>query len=303
MRTACQAWIACMVLSFVGGTVTAQEPTAPPEDYKAKALKLNKQTNTEDSANAKIRELMKDKPGTAKLVKAAAEVQRGAKENEKPFRFYAALVLAMAAEGVKNYDAADLFFGFATENAINDLQSGKMITLAAERQLDFLMGRKKYESVIQLTDKLIAIEGDNTLGDAKFFFMEKQIQALSRSGETDKALDKADRLIKLFEGEWYFLQIRAWVQRDSGKLDDAIKTYLDVITAIEGAEKLKKDARTRYSRNTKYLLSGIYLDNNQFDKSAGLLEELIKADPENPSFYNDLGFLWADRDMNLPKAE
>ena len=109
--------------------------------------------------------------------------------------------------------------------------------------------------------------------------------------------------MKAFDGEWYFLQIRGWVQRDAGKLDDAIKTYKEVIATIEGSENMKKDVRERYARNTKYLLSGIYLDNNQFDESVKILEELVKADPENPSYYNDLGFLLADHDKRLPEAE
>ena len=164
---------------FIGSTLLALAlvagafgQDAADTDYKAKALRLNKEVTAEESANAKLKELLKDKAASANIVKAAAEIQKAAKEGEKPFRFYAALVLAMTAENVKDHDAADLFLNFCTENAINELQSGKLIVLAAEKHLDFLWSRKKFDKVSDLCDRLLALDGDKTLGDAKFFFME-----------------------------------------------------------------------------------------------------------------------------------
>jgi tetratricopeptide (TPR) repeat protein len=33
------------------------------------------------------------------------------------------------------------------------------------------------------------------------------------------------------------------------------------------------------------------------------LQALVKKDPENPTYKNDLGFIWADHDMNLEESE
>ena len=41
----------------------------------------------------------------------------------------------------------------------------------------------------------------------------------------------------------------------------------------------------------------------QIDKSAEQLEILMKDDPDNPTFLNDLGFIWADHDMKVDEAE
>jgi tetratricopeptide (TPR) repeat protein len=141
------------------------------------------------------------------------------------------------------------------------------------------------------------------LSNAKLFVLERQIHAIAKQGDTDRAMERAERLIKVFEGGWYFLQIKAWVQREAGKLDDAIKTYKEVIDLLEQNDELEKETRERFIRNTKYVLSGVYLDNDQLDKSTEILQQLIKADPENPTFYNDLGFLWADHDMKLDESE
>ena len=53
----------------------------------------------------------------------------------------------------------------------------------------------------------------------------------------------------------------------------------------------------------KYTLSGVYVDLKQIDKAAEQLETLIKDDPDNPTFLNDLGFIWADHDMKFDESE
>jgi tetratricopeptide (TPR) repeat protein len=309
MRTArFLVWVAVAGVFAGPVAVSAPAPAEPTEaELKEKAIKLNKETTTLEAADAKLKELLKDKKATAALVKAAAKIQRDAKEGEKPFRFYAGLVLGKAAEGVKNYDAADQFYSFCTDNAINDLQSGKLITTAVENQLEFLWGRKKYKEVEDLCDKVLVLDSDRdqTLTNAKFYFLERQIQAIAKEGDTDKALDKAEKLVKLLDGEWFALQIKAWVQREAGKYDDAIKTYKEVVEKIEAVDnpKFKKEEREKLIRNTKYVMSGVFLEADQLDKSTELLQELIKSDSENATYYNDLGFLWCDHDQKLEESE
>jgi tetratricopeptide (TPR) repeat protein len=297
-------WVVAAGLAAGSGAAAAPVPAEPTEaELKEKALKINRETTTLEAADAKLKDLLKDKKQTAALVKVAARVQKEAKDGEKPFRFYAGLVLGKAAENVKEYAAAELFYSYCTDNAINDLQSGKLIVTAVENQLDFLWARKRYKDVEELCGKFLVLEGDRTLSNAKIFIMERQIHAVAKQGDTDKALDQAEKLIKLFDGQWYFVQIKAWVQREAGKLDDAIQTYKQVVEALEKNDELKKEDKDRFLRNTKYVLSGVYLENDQLDKSTDLLQELLKADPENPTFYNDLGFLWADHDRKLEESE
>src|SRR5262249_15143624 len=38
-------------------------------------------------------------------------------------------------------------------------------------------------------------------------------------------------------------------------------------------------------------------------KAAEQLKEVLKHKPDNPSYNNDLGYIWADHDMNLDEAE
>ena len=47
----------------------------------------------------------------------------------------------------------------------------------------------------------------------------------------------------------------------------------------------------------------MYIDANLVDKATDVLKGLLKEDPDNPSYNNDLGYIWADHDMNLAESE
>ena len=61
--------------------------------------------------------------------------------------------------------------------------------------------------------------------------------------------------------------------------------------------------RTNFVRDTKYILSSIYIDAKKVDKSIEILDALVKEDPENPTYANDLGFVLADNDKRIDEAE
>jgi tetratricopeptide (TPR) repeat protein len=66
---------------------------------------------------------------------------------------------------------------------------------------------------------------------------------------------------------------------------------------------LEDDVKNHFIKQTRYLLSTVYVDARQIDKSAEQLQILLKDDPDNPTFLNDLGFIWADHDMNIEESE
>jgi tetratricopeptide (TPR) repeat protein len=42
---------------------------------------------------------------------------------------------------------------------------------------------------------------------------------------------------------------------------------------------------------------------NAIDKAAEALQALLAKKPDEPGYYNDLGYIWADHDRNLDEAE
>jgi tetratricopeptide (TPR) repeat protein len=47
----------------------------------------------------------------------------------------------------------------------------------------------------------------------------------------------------------------------------------------------------------------VYIDLNQVDKAAAELEALLKKEPDNATYNNDLGYIWADHGMKLADSE
>jgi tetratricopeptide (TPR) repeat protein len=112
-----------------------------------------------------------------------------------------------------------------------------------------------------------------------------------------------NRFVELDKKGWYALQLKGYVLREAGKFDDAIDTYLEVIKRIEKDKTLKGDEQKRIIRNARYVMTSLYVDSKKIDEAAKILEELIKEEPDAATYYNDLGFIWADNDMKMEESE
>lgn len=297
MRTA----ICCGLVLALAGGLTAADPAA--NELQAKLKKLNQDVRSEDDFSAAMKELLKDKKATAALVKEAAAMQRAAKADAKPFRFFPALALGRAAQFAKNHEAAELFYRYCTDTAVEELKSTKLIAVAGENLLDFLWARKKYEQVNELCQTLLQVDGDEQYGRFKIDVIERQVQALAKLGETDKALAQADKLVQAFDGHWQAVSIKAQVLREAGKFADAVKAYEQVIEKVKKDDDVKEDGKKQLVRNVRYMISGLYMEADDVDKSAGVLQDLIKESPDTATYYNDLGFIWADHGLKLEESE
>jgi tetratricopeptide (TPR) repeat protein len=271
------------------------------EELKARAIKLNELTS-KDAMQTKLSEYIKDKDNTKRMVTLAAKLQKEAKEKEAPFKFNAAFVLGKLAHNGKDYDSAELFYEFCMDNATK-LRSGQKMLDAVEGLMDLYWDQKKYNGVEQVAQKFIESKG----GQVDFptlLVMEKLAQAKAKQGEVDEALKVADGLTQLPRIGAFFLQTKGSIYRDANKLGDAIATYEDFLDKIDDLKEVfEPEMLSRMKKSTRYMMTGLYVDNKQVDKAATILEKLIKDDPENPTYYNDLGFVWCDHDMKLDKAE
>ena len=283
------------------GTVSAAPVPAGPTDaqLKATALGLNDLTSL-DAMNARLRELSKDGPAAKRLVKLAAGLQKaGAKE--APLKYNACVVLGKLALNNKEYSAAEAFYEWCYDHAAK-LQSTDKMLQAYDGLMDALWDQKKYAAAEELAQKLLDTDDNDKLDNFKPLILEKLVQAKAKQGDTDAALTLVDKLVTTYPG-YYFLSTKAWVQREAGQYAKAIDTYRDVLTELRKADRLEKDERDRIGRNVRYVLSSVYVDNKEIDKAADVLKELIKDDPENAGYHNDLGFIWCDAGKNYAEAE
>jgi tetratricopeptide (TPR) repeat protein len=273
---------------------------ADSDPLRDKALKLNEITGT-GPMEGQLRLLVKDEAGTKKLVEAAVKM---AKDKPQPFNFTGAFLLARAAHVVKNYDAAQVFYKISSEAAFK-VQSSSKIIQVYDGLIDLFIENKKFDDAIKACREFLEIDNPdktNPINQVKPFVMERMIQSLAKKGKVDEAIKLTDELIDADGSDgWYFVRLKAEVYREAGQLDKAAETYQDTLERIKNVKD--NERQDRYARAVRYALSGVYVDLNKIDKAADELKTLMKKDPDNPTFKNDLGFIWADHDMNLDESE
>jgi tetratricopeptide (TPR) repeat protein len=295
-----QTWTLLLVVSIAAFASPGGNARAADSERDI-ALKLNEITGT-SSIEGRLRQLIRDEAGTKKLIEAAVKM---AKEKPQPFNYTAAFVLARAAHVNKDFAAAETFFKIASEQAMK-LQSANKILQVYDGLIDLFYDNKKYDDAIKACREFLDLNNSdptNPINRAKPFVMERMIQSLAKKGKTDEALKLAQELVDADEDGWYFVKLKAEVYREVGKLDDAAKTYLDTLERISKMKDIEEERRDRFSRGVRYALSGVYVELKKIDKAAEQLQALLKKDPDNPTFNNDLGFIWADHDMNFDESE
>src|SRR6266404_2785690 len=109
VRTTWPLFAATLAAALTAGAARADEPV----DLKQKILKLNSITGDEPIIE-KVKELVKDKAGTEKLLKTADDM---AKLDSKQFQYNGAVILAKTAYGLKNYDLSLKFFKMCSDIA------------------------------------------------------------------------------------------------------------------------------------------------------------------------------------------
>jgi len=295
-------WAAIVVLlAGLSGVARAADDDA----LRRKALALNDITGL-SAMEGQLRQLVKDEAGTKKLIAAAVKM---ADEKPQPFNYNAAFVLAKCAQVFKDSDAAQRFYKICVEDA-KKLQSPTKLIEVYDGLIDLFSQNGKFDDAIKACQEFLELRkepenpnDEDPYGRVEPFVVEKMIQALARKGDIDKALKLTDELIERNKGSWYFVRLKAFVLREAGKLDEAVQAYQEAIEGLKKNKALDDKRRERIADGMRYLLSGLYVDLNQIDKAAEELEALLKKEPENPTFNNDLGFIWADHDMKLDESE
>ena len=290
-----------VLAALIGGLTFGPVWAADANPLQQKALKLNEITGTEP-LEGQLRLLIKDEAGTKKLVETAIKMLD---DGRGPFNYTAAFLLARGAHSVKNYNAAQTFYKIASEQAFK-VQSAAKIIQVYDGLIDLFYENKKFDEAIKACREFLEIDNaDRTspINRVKPFVMERMIQSLAKKGKVDEAIKLTDELIEADGDGWYFVRLKAEVYREAGKLEECAKTFEATLDRIKKLKDVEEDRRNRFARGIRYTLSGVYVDMKKIDMAAEQLQTLLKNDPDNPTFMNDLGFIWADHDMNLDESE
>jgi len=270
-------------------------------ELRQKALSLNDITG-DDPIDAQIKELVADPAGTKKLLATAVKMS---KEKDQPFNFTAAFILARAADQLKDLESGQVLYRLCASEALKLRSTDKMVQAYIGLN-EMLMAHKKYDDAINVCKEVLELKDDEgRLRLLKVLVLRQMIRGKAKQGKIDEAMKLVDNLVKAIPDNWMTLDLKAWVEHEAGKNEDAAKTWEDVLERIQKDTNLdkEKEFKTEYLREIRLKLSNVYTDLNQIDKAAGHLKTLLEQDPDNPGVNNDLGYIWADHDMNLDQAE
>lgn len=265
---------------------------------RQKALALNEITG-EAPLRGQLKALHDDPAGSKKLLAVAAKM---VKEKPQPFNYNAALLLSKVALKQKDHAAAADFLKVCVAEA-NTLKSGTKLGQAYGDLIAVYYDSGKYDEAVKVCQELLEMPADENTRNLIFFAWETMIQALARAGKTDIANKELDSKMEKQPDNWLLLELRGFVQRESGKLDDAAASYEKALANILKDKELEDEEKKTLSARVRYILSGVYTDANKIDKATDQLKKLLEQDPDSPSYNNDLGYIWADHDQNLDEAE
>ncbi len=301
VRWALQALAAVGVAGLLHGVVGRADDEKNP--LREEVLKLNSVTG-DDALNDKYRALKKDKEKAKKLVAEAGKMLKEAKEKEKenPFNYNGGLLVAKLAQFTKQYDVAEPLYKHLVETSTK-LKSGSKMLTAYDGLIDVYWDAKKYADAAKVCEEFVDQMGPEEFEDAKPFILERLVQVRAKEEKFNDALRIADLLIEADKGGWYFLQTKGWVLREQGKYAAAIDQYKESLDRLDAAKGMPADTKNRLKDRTRYILTGLYVDNKEVDKAAKELQTLIKRNPDNATYKNDLGFIWCDNDMHLEESE
>jgi len=291
-----------LLLTVAVAALAAGRSAAADDPLREKAIKLN-QTTGEAAVRGRIVELIKDEAGTKKLLPVAVKMVK--EEKPPPLNYNACYILAKAAQAFKETDTALAFYRHCAQEATK-LGSASKIVDVFDGMIDLYSGSKKYDEAIEACKEFLDIrveDLDSPINQYKPFILEKLILATANKGKIDEALEQTEKLIDKDKGGWYFLRLKAEVLQIGERYADAADTYLETIERLKKNTKLEPEVRDKFLKQMRYVLSGVYVDLKQIDKASEQLESLLKDDPDNPTFLNDLGFIWADHDMKFDEAE
>ncbi len=292
--------LVAMVLTWLAGPVTAAPVPLKGEEaaQRERLLKLNDITGTEPMT-AQIMTFL-DHPAESKKLLAVAS--KMAKEKDQPFNVNATYILGRTAHRLKMVDVSEQFYRLHAEQGLK-LGSTQKVVDAYTGLIDMYYQNLMFAESEKVCKEFLELRGDENVQRLKMLVLRRLVQTQAKQGKIDEAMKIVDNLIKAQPENWLSRELKGQILRDSGKYEESAKIYEDVLDRIKNDKRLDKEQKDDFSTDIRYTLSGVYVDMNKIDKAAEQLKVLLDKEPTNPTYNNDLGFIWADHGVNLDEAE
>ncbi len=315
-------WQASLLVATFIFTLGAPRGPAGEDPLKKELAALNLLTGNESMRG--VLKTLTDNPKQAKALLAYA--QPAAKKKELSYN--AALVLGLTAADLKDLKTAETFLRVCMEKAAK-LQSLEKLSQSYGLVTDLYFEQKMYADCARVCKELLELNTDDgkdrkvvptiadrsgevdfgeprdsfdTAGRLRPVIFETYVKATAKQGKYDQAIKLVDNLLKK-KDDWIDRHLKGWVLREAGRYAEAASTFEDIIKQVSDDERLGPKEKDRYIVQFRYEASNVYVDLKKIDRATEHLEYLVKKRPDNPIFYNDLGYIWADHNMRLEEAE
>jgi tetratricopeptide (TPR) repeat protein len=228
-------------------------------------------------------ELAKSPEQLDKLLPLAKQKSEG---NEPSLDFNEAwLVARIAAEAERSEDAARLYrYAIGMQN----LPSYQLYRELGAHFIDVKQYKEAEQAFQDAADH-------PSLEPARSFFLSLVSVARELDGRIEAALEAIGEARRLTPEESQFALQEARIYYRARRWDEAIREFEAIIQEFAADKEFVRDCR--------FSLSAIYVQQGDHDRGEQILLDVLKEEPEHPQANNDLGYLWADRNVNLEKAE
>ncbi len=307
----------CSLAVLLVGTTFAGESVDP----KKKVQELNVLTGSVPMALS-LKDLLKNPTNTKSVLQTALPMVKDGK-----ISYNGAFVLGLAAADLKDMKTSEVFFRFCMEKAAK-LQSVQRLVQSYGGLIDLYYDQRQYEDSARICKELLDLKTDDgkqrivlramkgRFGEIDFFeddnynttnnlrptVQQQLVKAIAKQGKYEQAIKLVDSMLK-DQDHWMERQLKGWVLREAGKPEEASKIYEEVIKKISADRQMDREEREYYADRYRYELSNIYVDMKQIERATEQLQILIKRNPNEPGYHNDLGYIWADHDQKLEEAE
>ena len=258
-----------------------------PSAFLSAAIKIVTGTGEYDSVQPLLRRAVDSPDFAASVIKLAMD-STGKPSNEERLK---CLVAAQLAVLVNQIDSANVLFKRAAAMGMAERADVYSMWNAAMIEAD------RMDVAIKVLNEAIELEVDSTR-DAEWHFYQSGL--LAAVGDNQSAMTSAELCAKLGEGSPQLETRDAWISYVCDQIDRSRLGYIRFLN--KWSDNYQSDEIRSYARDAYLTLSSVCTELGKSDEAVECLERVLDEFPGDIGAMNDLGYLWAVKNVHLQRA-
>ena len=241
-----------------------------------------------DSLDEQTQAIRDDARQMNALIDAA---RRLARDKRQPLGFGPLLAVALMALEDQRYEAAGEFFEQAVaadSKYASEIYLSWGVSLAADDQS---------AQAVKVLQRAVDRQPPAKKAAPLYYYLAGVLAAENR---IDEALAAADKAAHAEKSSPSMAGRRAWVLSYAKRHKEAAEAYGQLIETF-GDDYHSSEVR-EFVRQSKLILANLCTQQDQIPQAEEWLEQVLDEYPDDTSALNDLGYLWAERSVNLHRA-